>query len=113
MGPNVKGFCRIDADGITVFVRLTPKSSRDAVEGIADAADGRRHLIARVRAVPEDGKANKALEKLIAKTLRVAGGGVSVTGGATSRLKQVHIMGEPQALAARLRAVLSSAEDAT
>lgn len=99
------GCFRTEKDGITVFVRLTPKSSRDAVEGVAEAADGRRHLLARVRAVPEDGKANKGLEKLLAKTLGVAGGSVAVIGGATSRLKQVHVAGDPVALAGRLEAL--------
>jgi len=108
-----EGIFRAEKNGVTVFVRLTPKASRDAVEGVGEAADGRHYLLARVRAVPEDGKANKALEKLLAKTLGVPGGGVSVTGGATSRLKQVHIAGEPQALAARLRQIVSPTGDAT
>ncbi|PYE89000.1 hypothetical protein C7477_105100 [Phyllobacterium leguminum] len=100
------GSCfRTEKDGLTVFVRLTPKSAKDAVEGIGEGADGRRYVLARVRAVPEDGKANKALEKLLAKTLSVAGGSVAVTGGATSRLKQVHVSGDPGALVRKLQAL--------
>ncbi|WP_183432048.1 DUF167 family protein [Mesorhizobium sp. RMAD-H1] len=107
------GAFRTKEDGITVFVRLTPKAAKDAVEGVGEAADGRRHLIARVRAVPEDGKANKALEKLLAKVLGVAGSHVAVRSGATSRLKQVHITGDPQRLAGSLRSALYPAEGAT
>ncbi|PRD40987.1 hypothetical protein C5748_24200 [Phyllobacterium phragmitis] len=96
---------RATKDGITVFVRLTPKSARDAVEGVGEAADGRRHILARVRAVPEDGKANKALEKLLAKALGVAGGSVAVTSGATSRLKQVRVTGDSAVLLRKLEAL--------
>ncbi|GGA91041.1 UPF0235 protein [Brucella endophytica] len=99
------GFFRPEKDGVTLFVRLTPKSSKDAVEGVGEQSDGRRYLNARVRAVPEDGKANKALVKLLAKTLDVAGAGVAVVAGATSRLKQIKIEGDPAVLAEKLQAL--------
>ncbi|MEQ1648106.1 MAG: DUF167 family protein, partial [Hyphomicrobiaceae bacterium] len=46
---------RATKDGLELRVRLTPKSSRDAVEGIETTADGPA-LKARVTAIPEDGK---------------------------------------------------------
>jgi len=92
-------------DGVIVFVRLTPKSAKDAVEGVALAADRRAHLKVRVRAVPEDGKANAALEKLLARELGVATREVAIVAGATSRLKQVKILGDPHALASKLEAL--------
>lgn len=98
---------RIRGDGIDVFVRLTPKSASDALEGPAEAADGSVHLRARVRAVPEKGAANAALAKLLASALGVPASTVSVVAGGTSRLKTVRVAGEPAALAAaieRLRA---------
>ncbi|MCT7376529.1 DUF167 family protein [Chelativorans salis] len=105
MSPQPPSFFRSTTEGVEVFVRLTPKSSRDAVEGIGETADGRCHLKARVRAVPEDGKANKALEKLVARWLGVPVGNVSVVGGATSRLKTVAAAGNPETLASRCRQV--------
>ena len=90
---------RARENGIDLFVRLTPKSSVDRVEGVETAADGRSHLKARVRAVPENGAANQALERLVAKTLGVPSSAVSVVAGGTSRLKTVRIAGDPQALA--------------
>ncbi|TIV00536.1 MAG: DUF167 domain-containing protein, partial [Mesorhizobium sp.] len=60
-------------DGIDLFVRLTPKAAVDRIEGIETAADGRSHLKARVRAVPENGAANTALERMVAKALGVPG----------------------------------------
>lgn len=64
---------RIRENGIDLFVRLTPKSSMDRLEGVETAADGRSHLKARVRAVPENGAANHALERLVAKDAGRAG----------------------------------------
>lgn len=104
------GFFRKERDGVTLFVRLTPKSAKDAVEGVEATDDGRAHLKARVRAVPEDGKANAALEKLLAKWLGIAARDVSIGAGATSRLKQVKISGDPQALAMKLAALGSPEE---
>ncbi|WP_295807919.1 DUF167 family protein [uncultured Nitratireductor sp.] len=88
--------------GLELFVRLTPKSSRDAIEGATETVDGRSRLKLRIRAAPENGKANAALEKLLAKQLGVSASAVSVTGGKTSRLKTVEIKGERDELIARL-----------
>jgi uncharacterized protein YggU (UPF0235/DUF167 family) len=91
---------RFEADAVVLTVRLTPRASRDAIDGHGDLSDGRAVVLARVRAVPEKGAANKALEKLLADELGVARSAVSVTGGATSRLKQVSIDGDPRSIAA-------------
>ena len=52
---------RATPDGVVVACRLTPKGGRDAIDGAATLADGTRVLLVRVRAVPENGKANDAL----------------------------------------------------
>lgn len=101
-------FFRARDDGVDLFVRLTPKSSRDAVEGVEEAGDGRCHLVARVRAVPEKGAANVALEKLLAKALGIPSNSVSVVAGGTSRLKTVRVSGDPAELA-ELMATLAKA----
>ncbi len=56
----------------------------------------------RLTAPPSDGAANAALIRMIAKALRVAKQDVTLASGATSRLKRLHIRGEPAALAAAL-----------
>ena len=96
---------RIGRDGIDLFVRLTPRSARDRLEGAETSADGRSHLKARVRAVPENGAANKALEKLVAKALGVPASAVSVIAGGTSRLKTLRITGDPKVLSQRVEAL--------
>ncbi len=51
---------------------------------------------ARVRAVPEAGRANAALETLIARWLGVPPSTVSVAHGGKSRLKQVALTGDSE-----------------
>lgn len=90
-------------------MRLTPRASRDAVEGVEQSADGTAHLKARVRAVPEKGRANAALEALIAQTLAVPRSQVKVISGGTSRLKTVHVTAVPDEIADRLHALGNTA----
>jgi uncharacterized protein (TIGR00251 family) len=94
-GPSLN--VRKVAGGAVVPVRLTPKSGRDEIAGLEDF-DGDTVLKVRVRAVPEDGRANAALEKLIAKWLGLPPSAVKVVHGGKSRLKQVAIKGDPLAL---------------
>lgn len=98
--------CRAERDGVTLFVRLTPNASVDRVDGAEALADGSQVLKARVRAVPEKGRANKALVKLIAKTLDLAPSHVTVSRGLTARKKLVHIAGDPDDLIARVEHML-------
>ena len=86
------------ADHIRLTVRLTPNGGRDAIDGIEIDSAGERHLKARVRAVPEDGKANKALVELIAKRFGVPKSAVSFISGETARKKILRIDGNPEDL---------------
>ncbi|TPJ20854.1 DUF167 family protein [Mesorhizobium sp. B2-7-2] len=81
-------------NGIDLFVRLTPKAALDRIDGVETAADGRSHLKARVRAVPENGAANQALERMLAKALGIPVSAVSVVAGSTSRLKTLRVVGD-------------------
>jgi hypothetical protein len=74
---------------VVVAVRVTPRSSRDAIEGVDDAGA----LRVRVAAPPADGAANAAVAKLLAKELRLPRGALSVVSGATSRHKRLRIEG--------------------
>lgn len=59
-----------------------------------------------VRAVPEKGKANKALETLIAGVLGVAKRDVRVASGPRSRYKSVMVTGDPAELIDRTSGLL-------
>jgi uncharacterized protein len=99
---------RLLADGILLFVRLTPKGGRDALDGLMYDGDGKAWLKARVSAVPEDGKANAALEALLAKIFGVSRGHVYVIVGQTARNKQVKITGDQKNLLTKLAATIST-----
>jgi uncharacterized protein YggU (UPF0235/DUF167 family) len=96
------------ADGLTLHVRLTPKSSRDALEGVETLSDGQTVLRARVRAVPEDGKANDALIALMAKSLKIPASRTKITSGATSRHKILALEGDGAELSAKLEALAAA-----
>jgi len=93
---------------VIVRVRLTPKSSIEGVGGVGPTAEGPA-FAARVRAIPAEGEANAALERLVARWLDVPKSTVRVTHGAKSRVKSLTISGETGCLEARLKAKLKSA----
>lgn len=86
-------------------VRLTPKSSREGIDGVERLADGRAVLKIRVHAVPQAGAANDALIRVLAKALALPVSAITFESGATSRLKSLRLVGEASALAARLAAI--------
>jgi uncharacterized protein YggU (UPF0235/DUF167 family) len=67
--------------GAEIVVRVTPNAARAQV-----TLDGRRFVI-RVTCVPEDGKANKAVTKLLARALGVAPSRLVLIRGMTWRDK--------------------------
>jgi len=89
-------------DGVRAFLRVTPKASRNAITGLADTVDGGKALKVSVTAVPENGKANAAVIKLLAKAWGVAKSTLAVTAGASDRNKTLHIAGEPVQLSRQL-----------
>lgn len=92
----------MDATGLTLSVRLTPKASRNAIDGLSMLADGRPVVAARVTAAPEGGKANAALVSLLAKTWKLRKSDIEVAAGAAARVKRIHILGDGNGLAERL-----------
>ena len=90
------------ADGVVLDVRVTPRSARDAIEGVEYRADGRAVLKARVRAAPFEGEANNALRRLIASELGIAPRQVEIAAGASARLKRLRIVGDGRMLDAML-----------
>lgn len=69
-------------------VKVSPKASRNAINGwLGDA------LKISVTVAPERGKANTAVEALLAEALDVAKGCVSVVGGHTQSRKLIEITG--------------------
>jgi uncharacterized protein (TIGR00251 family) len=96
---------RVEATGLAVAVRLTPKGGRDAIEGVEQRDDGECALKVRVRAPPSEGEANAALIALIACALGVPPRDVTLVAGASARLKRLRIAGHGPTLAAALEKI--------
>src|SRR3954453_21568677 len=99
---------RPSTEGISVALRVTPRGGRDDIDGIETLSDGRSVLKVRVRAIADGGEANRAVTELLAKSLRVPKARVRLLSGATSRLKQGAIDGDPAALGEALRTLTSA-----
>ena len=84
---------------IRLSVKVTPKASADRIQGWAADEDGARVLKISVTAVPEDGKANKAVIALLAKRLKLPKSAISIASGETSRRKTLLIDGDEGLLA--------------
>jgi uncharacterized protein len=91
-----------EAGGVALWLRLTPKGGRDALEGVETLADGRSVLKARVRAAPEDGRANTALTRVVAEALGAPASAVSIVSGHTARIKKLFVAGDAASLLAAL-----------
>ena len=75
-------------DGVQLTVRVTPRSSRNRVDGpVGDA------LKIRLHAPPVDGKANDALLDFLAEQLGVPRRALVLQAGTQGRLKRVLVRG--------------------
>lgn len=69
-------------------VKVVPRAARDEIVGWLDG-----QLKVRVQAPPQDGRANRAVEALLAEALGLKKAAVVVAGGFTSAHKRVEIAG--------------------
>lgn len=95
---------------MAVRLKVTPKSASARIGEVAEDASGARFLRVHVCEVPDKGKANAAVIKLIAKTWGLPKSTIEVVSGASDRNKVIAITGEPDALMTRLEALLGGGE---
>ena len=95
-------------NGLLLRVRVTPRSQWDEVAGVHCAPDGTAALSVRVRAIPEDGKGNKAVIETVAAALDVAKSTISIRSGAANRNKVLLIGGNATELQATIAARLAA-----
>lgn len=79
-----------ESEGV-IAVHAYPKSRENRIDGMVESAAGKRWLKVRVTAPAEDGKANAALCRFLAKTLNLSPSSLSVISGETSRYKRIRI----------------------
>jgi uncharacterized protein (TIGR00251 family) len=97
--PGAPGHPARDERGAHLRVRVTPRASRNAIEGVRDGV-----LRVRVTAPPVEGEANRAVAALVAEALGLRASAVTVVQGLRGRDKVVRIDGmTASAAGARLR----------
>lgn len=75
-------FSKKTASGVTLSIKVVPKSSTTAIVGVEGG-----ELKIRVAAPPEDGKANKELIRFLSKVFKVPQRDIQLIKGETSRHK--------------------------
>jgi uncharacterized protein (TIGR00251 family) len=79
---------KADKDGVTLWVRVVPRSSRNGVGGVLEDA-----VKITLTAPPVDGAANEALIEILAKLCGLRKGAITILSGHTARQKRVHLSG--------------------
>ena len=77
---------------VSLSVRVSPRASRNAIEGEHQGA-----LKVRLTAPPVDNRANEALRRLLAERLNVPVSAVRIVAGEKSRTKRIEIAGVTRA----------------
>ena len=75
-------------DGVTIAVRVIPRSARSGLAGTRGDA-----LLVRLTAPPVEGAANEELVEVLARALQVPKRAVSIVAGDRSRQKRVRVVG--------------------
>jgi hypothetical protein len=97
----VKPYAAVEG-GVRLALRLTPRASKNGVDGIVSDADGRPLLKLRLIAPPVEGAANEALIAFLAKALSLRKADITIRTGETSRVKILHLAGNSIEILGRL-----------
>ncbi len=92
-------------EGLALKLRVTPGAKHDDICGTR-AWGTQTRLVVRVRAGAQDGKANVAVVRALARWLELPAHDLRLVAGQRSRLKTVVAAGEPDALSRRLAQAL-------
>lgn len=97
-------FWRTAPDGVSVRVKVQPKSRRRGIQGRSVSGHGACLRIG-VTEAAEGGRANRAACGVLAEAMKVPVSAVAVTLGQTSREKTLHVTGDAFVLTARLESL--------
>lgn len=99
---------RVSEGGVRLRLRVTPKASANRIGTVVADGAGDGWLQITVTAVPQDGRANRAVIALLAQRWKLAKSAMTVVRGLTDRRKTVEITAEdPTALIARLTELIA------
>ncbi len=97
-------FWRAAPEGVTVMVKVHPRSRRPGLNGCMASAAGERLKIA-VTEAAEEGRANRAVCDILAKVLDVPKSAVQIVSGTASREKLLTVTGNTDVLAGKLQSL--------
>ena len=93
---------QMNRDGVRVRVRLSPGARQNGVIGVKPDENNVPWLTSTVTAVPENGRANRALLRMLARQWRVARSSIVIVSGQTARQKVLLVRGNPENLLKQL-----------
>lgn len=97
-------FARVVRNAVQIQVRVHPGARSAGIHARSAEPDGSVRLSVAVTAPADRGRANAALIELLARTWNIPKSALSITAGLASRRKTVEVVGDPDALAARITA---------
>lgn len=92
-------------------IRVTPRADRNGFDGWRPDAAGDLRLLVRVTAPADKGKANKAVIRLIARSMDVAPGRIQIIRGQTDRNKILEIEGETSDIRGRISTAFGKTDE--
>jgi uncharacterized protein len=97
---------------VRVSIRVTPKSRRAGIQGLADRPAGGADLKVALQAAPEKGRANDELIRLLAQAWGIPRRRLTLLAGAADRHKTVLVEGDPGLIMSGLEAWLEAGLEA-
>lgn len=82
-------FFEANKSGFIIRIKLTPNAAADEFKDVLIAPNGLEYLRASVTVVPEKGKANQGLLKMLSKKLKLPKNIFSIISGETDHWKKI------------------------
>ena len=95
---NKKMPFKTTTSGLTINIRLSPNAQKNKILGTHEIENNKKALKVAINAIPEDGKANKALITFLAKTWKIPKSSISLISGHTNKNKILFIEGDGETL---------------
>lgn len=81
--------------GYILRIRVTPNASKCSIGGIFTDSNNLDYLKISLNSVPEKGKANQELIKILSKTIKLSKSSFSIISGETDRYKKILLSIKP------------------
>ena len=79
------------SEGTKLRVKISPNASQNSIAGVIDIGDNKKALKINIKAVPEDGKANKELISFLSKTWKISKNNIDIISWHSNKIKNILI----------------------